>query len=1726
MEERTPEAPNQPLIHSHSLQQTPFTQAMAARADSPSRKGGLKSHVVLMKPYDLEEMDEEDEGDEIVQEVEPPVDEPDALNDPTGIASGQYLLWSMDWGELDQERRNRKRPAVEDLPEEVREELASMSGADTEVRPKTQKPKLEIPESVKEPSRGRKSPADEVGVSDIATILSKPAKTAEERLAVLEARDKLIRIRSNQQRCPRLKNVGKCPDMCPEKERYQRIARHQVDYYEYNKETKEVNLGSMVKIYARSSADQQMPLPHDLRPVSVLWMTMSYLVNQFMDLADSPGENLGEWYHFLWDRMRSIRKDITQLALCDTLSVQILEMCARFHIFCMERLREEKMAVFDEKINRENLTKCLQSLQYMYNDLFLKNVSCPNEPEFQAYSILLHINSDLCTSTILGLRTEMRQHEKVQFAINAFLAVTMKNYVRFFKLVKSTTYLNACILHQYFAQVRAHAMLSIIRAYSRQKMRNTYPLPELQTQLLFDSIEDVLVFCRFSKVPVEDNNIVLEKTSHPIPMQEKMKRSFVGVECKRQTSIRDIVTGGCCLADTATLHKVHDSFDENGVLKQEAWYAEDQESSLLSVDLQEIGTLSKNTVVSSGPSSGLSEVSTVQEHVSHVPSSHFMVTQSSIQQTQKSVSSETQKNAFGSPRPVISSPHMPDMPFEMQRVHKSAESINVSEGESSARPLVQQSSESLNPDLGFSSEEQSSVKGFVFRIPDAKLEMKDNQAGQNSGIVPKAYASRTLQSIFGSVGSATSVNRSPGSSVLRNASSGHSVDTSQLTFVPSTSGHWVSPSQDAKTTVVCKQNSQNAMTLIDASNNMEMDSFQQMNSDNLFKSPDLVSSSPTSALQFPGSFGNRSGDFWGQSSTKTLPVSVQSFVKDSTPINPLAAKVSSTSSNQFPVSVHALPSPTSMEPSDARPSVSPLTGTQAIFPNASVQFSSPSIQTQQITDAPQKSLHVPTRAVTVSTSVFGMHSRPLTTPQTFPPSDIASSTIVSYQTTFNTPASNSPLIPGMPNADKPASAINNFSFSLNKPITITTSHVAKPSVTSSVGGLFTSDESPLNEKTSIPPEPDSESLMDLDSDRDEENNTEKLASSKLGKIEAMSPTGGRVSLPSPIRSSNLRKEPSSISKISYQEMVEKRNHRIKQLVCEIFRQWRLFAYRSKLKRRLQSQEKCVTVTTKLSLEEQVHELPMPKGCVAVDYQTRLEHLLDLEEIKLPTSVFPDIPKIRLENVLSTVLPKVQLEKGNLETNMFWKLCLSLPSELEGKKFGLQLDEWIAATFCEDSDNDILRINRTPIGEKYNLFTSVQRTVGVVKEVLKGVNGLLFFAPQRLRNKNNAFERYQSLVQSSSPQEFPLPIVAIISNSQWVEVCQKWFTSDVQKKRIAAFKIIGPFGKKSDCVSKELIDGISWLTQYIRPSPPFEYWLLKEVFLMLMRDLWTRVRFSLACRCSSGFVQHPDDLLHLYNDALRRLHRMIANDKMHDYGDVAPELEDLAKHSVCDKYNCSIFLKNPEYCKQINDGFSQVQLNICVPPSEKLSVESFCEAVYSYNPRLRGPIYHFLRSWNKDEDVDWTFIVESLTELHIRETIGKLKLWKLVVVFMKNDIQKFRSEPWYAGWLLDRLPNQKHSEEVLSDKLSPAVSIDSDLSVAAKEVDVPSVDDDEKLLSDFESMLNALDELKKADLKHDSNLSEVFSPSDSKDQNKCIQIDCSQLDILESQLEYYAKILKD
>ena len=63
------------------------------------------------------------------------------------------------------------------------------------------------------------------------------------------------------------------------------------------------------------------------------------------------------------------------------------------------------------------------------------------------------------------LRPAVRSRPEIHFALQVYSALNSNNYVRFFRLVKQSSFSNACIMHRYFTQVRNRALTSMMRTY-------------------------------------------------------------------------------------------------------------------------------------------------------------------------------------------------------------------------------------------------------------------------------------------------------------------------------------------------------------------------------------------------------------------------------------------------------------------------------------------------------------------------------------------------------------------------------------------------------------------------------------------------------------------------------------------------------------------------------------------------------------------------------------------------------------------------------------------------------------------------------------------------------------------------------------------------------------------------------------------------------------------------------------------------------------------------------------------------------------------------------------------------------------------------------------------------------------------------------------------------------------------------------------------------------------
>ncbi|KAK6747644.1 hypothetical protein RB195_000689 [Necator americanus] len=405
----------------------------------------------------------------------------------------------------------------------------------------------------------------------LLALVGRNCPTEYDKYAVLEERDKLLsKLRDEEN-----KNIvgkrqivkGTCFGMCPEKERYVRIVQKRISQYECNSDGT-LNHMHMVKEYARSAADQDNPLPHELRSKELLENSMSYLLKHVLDSVPEDEDDLAMWYDFLWSRTRAIRKEITQLMLTDETAVALIERCARLHILCAYKLCRLGFEKFDQNMNTENLAKCLQSLRHLYEDLAVQGIELETEAEFRGYDVMLHLYDSNILRQVLSYRKAVRDSQPVRLALQLSGALQNKNYVRFFRLLKGeASFLQCCICHRYFNTVQSKALLTMMTAYGRNSV---FPLDTMWRVLAWDDREDALRSLAIYGVQQNDmdcDQVVLNR-DHFVPDATPGLRPYRWIDVKNRASWSQVAHGSMPFS-FSSIAVLPNSFDSNGVYNKD-----------------------------------------------------------------------------------------------------------------------------------------------------------------------------------------------------------------------------------------------------------------------------------------------------------------------------------------------------------------------------------------------------------------------------------------------------------------------------------------------------------------------------------------------------------------------------------------------------------------------------------------------------------------------------------------------------------------------------------------------------------------------------------------------------------------------------------------------------------------------------------------------------------------------------------------------------------------------------------------------------------------------------------------------------------------------------------------------------------------------------------------------------------------------------------------------------
>ncbi|KAL5121709.1 actin cytoskeleton and mitosis protein [Pleosporales sp. CAS-2024a] len=322
--------------------------------------------------------------------------------------------------------------------------------------------------------------------------------------------------------CDSVKLFGLCTDMCPEYERVRRIVEEDVKPAECTPGTEHLprkqripDETRMVKAYTRSAAGMDVELVSEIRSPATCLKTLEYLMQRL------DGDDFDFLHSWIWDRTRSVRKDLRTQRIESRTDINILLTClersARFFILSAHQMARSEREDYSHHQDLEQLNQTMTSLNERYADNRRVNYPSENEAEFFAYRLIL---APLFSNTqheddLQGQPEHLRKNPRVKTAIVIYRAINavilnksssfnaaQANWKRLWDLIKSprVSYLMACAAEFSFQRVRHTILDTLWRAYrygnqSRPQTIETWTVAKVRDAMGFDTNAEAVHFC-------------------------------------------------------------------------------------------------------------------------------------------------------------------------------------------------------------------------------------------------------------------------------------------------------------------------------------------------------------------------------------------------------------------------------------------------------------------------------------------------------------------------------------------------------------------------------------------------------------------------------------------------------------------------------------------------------------------------------------------------------------------------------------------------------------------------------------------------------------------------------------------------------------------------------------------------------------------------------------------------------------------------------------------------------------------------------------------------------------------------------------------------------------------------------------------------------------------------------------------------------------------------------
>ncbi|RLN91534.1 hypothetical protein BBJ28_00015803 [Nothophytophthora sp. Chile5] len=270
--------------------------------------------------------------------------------------------------------------------------------------------------------------------------------------------------------------LGQCQRLCPPQEETERRRCQELSRFE--RATAASPTLVAVKKYRRAAAGRAALDARDLRPAPVLLAALRHLFTTVLVWPDS-GEFLGV-YHFLNDRIRSVRQDFTIQRIEDASLATALQQTARFYLLAGLRAAQllgpqELQQDWSARLNDEQLVSALAQLQALA--CAPQQQDGPAAAEFVAYDLLLHADDARAVAwTLRKLPPSLRNLPAVGRALRTFVALQTDAFHAFFGEFRAMTLLEQAAVLRHVPTVWTRSLHMLNKACGKQ---DRFPLEEL-----------------------------------------------------------------------------------------------------------------------------------------------------------------------------------------------------------------------------------------------------------------------------------------------------------------------------------------------------------------------------------------------------------------------------------------------------------------------------------------------------------------------------------------------------------------------------------------------------------------------------------------------------------------------------------------------------------------------------------------------------------------------------------------------------------------------------------------------------------------------------------------------------------------------------------------------------------------------------------------------------------------------------------------------------------------------------------------------------------------------------------------------------------------------------------------------------------------------------------------------------------------------------------------------